>query len=155
MNVFSPDCASFHHAGRLQLPQSAAPSIWRRWCALSMWPDWDVSLSDVIAESDGLALGRSFHIVPKASGIRIPVRVVSFCEGIHFTTASVGPLGLVSFGHTLVAEASPGCVSLEHTICAAPVDEETFAARVWSRLVADVDDAVAALARRVSQENAA
>jgi hypothetical protein len=151
MTESSFDGMGFHHAARLRLPRAAAPGVLQRWNALSSWPDWDVSLSAVIAARNVLELGGSFHIVPKVGAEPIRVDVVSFSD-MHFTTASFGPLGLLCFGHSLSRDDDGEHVWLEHTIFADPHDASSFAGRIWPRMSSDVDAAAAALARLVVTE---
>lgn len=144
-----PDPTPFAFSARASLPEAAAGSLWSRWCALSSWADWDLSLSGVLHVQERLFLGQRFAVVPKATGRPIPVCVASFEAGRSFTTASAGPLGLLAFGHALLESPEPGRVTLEHSVCAVVADEEAFAAQHWRRLRGDVEDSVAALAALV------
>lgn len=134
----------FEH--RVEIPAQAALAIWQAWCALSGWAQWDASLRDVEASQDGLVLGKRFCVVPKAAPAPIPVNVTAFEEGRHFTTSSVSPLGLLSFGHSLSTDPTTGKVNVTHSICAVPSQDMPFPEQVWNRLQADVVDSVSALA---------
>ncbi|KZL23792.1 hypothetical protein [Pseudovibrio sp. WM33] len=134
----------FEH--RAEVPTQAALGIWQAWCALSGWPQWDASLRGIEATENGLALGKRFCVVPKASPAPIPVNVTAFEEGRHFTTSSVSPLGLLSFGHSVATDPTTGKTNLAHSICAVPSQDTPFPEQVWNRLKSDVVESVSALA---------
>lgn len=146
------ESTKFAFAYSKTLPFQVADCIWQRWNCLSSWQDWDQSLSCAQAESNSIALGHQFCVVPRMSGQPIPVTVVSAVEGLHFTTASVGAMGLLSFGHTLILNTASQTVTLEHSICAVPVDVEIFRARIWDRLKEDVTASVEALGELAVKE---
>ena len=146
------ETTAFTFTHRKVLPSQAAASVWQRWCSLSSWQDWDQSLSGTQAESDSIATGQRFCVVPKTSGQPIPVTVVSAVEGQHFTTAAAGPMGLMAFGHSLVVDDAAQTVTLEHSICAVPGDAEIFRTRVWDHLKADVIASVEALGNLAAKE---
>ena len=134
----------FEH--RVEIPSQAALAIWQAWCVLSGWPQWDASLRGVEAAEDGLVLGKRFCVVPKASPAPIPVNVTAFEEGRHFTTSSVSPLGLLSFGHSVATDPATGKTNVTHSICAVPSQDIPFPEQIWDRLKADVVDSVSTLA---------
>lgn len=137
-----------------ELPLGTAIHVWQRWSCLSSWQDWDQSLSGTQAESNSIALGQCFFVVPKMTKKPIPVTVVSAVEGLHFTTASAGPMGLMAFGHTLIVDAEAQTVTLEHSICAVPADADLFRTRMWDCLKADVTASVEALGYLVAKDYA-
>jgi hypothetical protein len=145
----------FAFAHRKELPLAAAALVWQRWNQLSSWHDWDQSLSSTEAKSDAIGLGKRFSVVPKMTGKPIPVTVVSSVEGLQFTTASAGPIGLMAFGHTLIIDTVRETATLEHSICAVPADAELFRTRMWNSLKADVAASVDALGNLVAKEQAA
>jgi hypothetical protein len=148
------ESTEFAFAHRKELPMAAAALIWQRWSQLSSWQDWDQSLSGTEATRDGIGLGQRFSVVPKMTGKPIPVTVVSFVEGMQFTTASAGPMGLMAFGHTLNIDTVRQTATLEHSICALPADAEFFRTRLWNSLKADVAASVDALGNLVANEQA-
>ncbi|GBQ09280.1 SRPBCC family protein [Swaminathania salitolerans] len=138
----------FEHS--IEIPAEASLQIWQAWCALSRWPDWDTSLRGVNAAEDGLALGKGFTVVPKATAAPIPVNVTAFQEGRHFTTSSISPLGLLSFGHSICKTAS---AQVTHSVCAVATGEAPIPDTIWERLRSDVVESVTALARIATLQN--
>lgn len=138
----------FEHS--VEIPAEASLQIWRAWCALSRWPDWDASLRGVIAAEDGLALGKHFAVVPKAAPAPIPVNVTAFEEGRHFTTSSISPMGMLSFGHSICETTSAQVI---HSVCAVATGDAAIPDMIWERLRSDVVESVTALARIATLQN--
>lgn len=149
------ETTEFAYSHRKVLPSYAADRVWRRWVSLSTWQDWDQSLLGTQAGGDTIVLGQRFCVVPKINGQPIPVTVVSAVEGLHFTTASAGPMGLMAFGHALIIDAEAQTVTLEHSICAVPSDTDMFRTRLWDHLKADVTASVEALGNLIAKDSAA
>jgi len=152
LNNESTESTEFTFSYRKELPLSTAAHVWKRWSLLSSWQDWDQSLSGTQAASNSIALGQCFCVVPKMTGKPIPVTVISAVDGLHFTTASAGPVGLMAFGHTLIVDAAAQIVKLEHSICMVPADADFFRARMWDRLKTDVTASVQALGHLVVKD---
>ncbi len=138
-----------HH---VEIPAQAALGVWKTWCALSGWSRWDASLRDVVAIENGLSLGKRFCVVPKEAPAPIPVNVTAFEEGRHFTTSSVSPLGMLSFGHSVATDPVTGTTNITHSICAVPKQDGYFPEQVWSRLKSDIVESVSALALAVQDD---
>lgn len=148
------ESTEFAFSHRKVLPSHAAARVWQRWSSLSSWQDWDQSLSGTQAEGDSIVLGQRFCVVPKMNGQPIPVTVASTVEGLHFTTASAGPMGLMAFGHTLIVDTAAQTVTLEHSICAVPGDADMFRTRLWDHLKADITASVEALGDLAAKDSA-
>ncbi len=152
MSQHEPTEFAFTHSK--MLPSFAAARIWQRWSSLSSWRDWDQSLTETQVGSETIAIGQRFCVVPQVTGHPIPVTVASAVEGLHFTTVSVGPMGLMAFGHTLSLDTAAQTVTLEHSICAVPADKDMFRSLHWDRLKRDVTESVEALGDLVMKEPA-
>lgn len=139
------EATAFAFAYQKSLPAVAATRVWQRWSAFSSWQDWDRSLSGTQAESETLALGQRFCVVPRVTGHPVPVTITSIVERLHFTTVSAGPMGLIAFGHTLILDAASPTATLEHSVCAVPTDQDVFRAMHWDRLMSDVAGSVESL----------
>lgn len=141
----------FEHS--VEIPAEASLQIWRAWCALSRWADWDASLCGVIAAEDGLAFGKHFAVLPKAAIAPIPVNVTAFEEGRHFTTSSVSPMGMLSFGHSICETASTAGAQVTHSVCAVATGNAPIPDTIWERLRSDVVESVTALVRIATLQN--
>ncbi|MEE4484879.1 hypothetical protein V2T44_18245 [Serratia ficaria] len=106
----------------LEIPAVAAPRVWAAWNDLAGWHHWDVSLTGTDAAENGLALGKRFAVLPNGGPGAITVSVTSLIDGVHFTTTANTPMGLLSFGHTLMLSGDRQSVQLQHSICAAPAE---------------------------------
>lgn len=141
----------FEHS--VEIPAEASLQIWQAWCALSHWPDWDASLRGVVAAEDGLALGKGFAVVPKAAPAPIPVNVTAFEEGRHFTTSSISPMGMLSFGHSIRETAGTVRAQVTHSISAVATGDAPIPDMIWERLRSDVVESATALARIATLQN--
>lgn len=148
------ESTEFAFVCRRELPIDTAAHVWQRWSLLSNWQDWDQSLSGTQAENNSIALGQCFFVVPKMTGEPIPVTVVSSVQGLHFTTASAGSMGLMAFGHTLILDAAAQTVTLEHSICAVPTNADLFRTRMWDHLKAGITKSVESLVDLVTKDYA-
>lgn len=106
----------------VDISTEAAARTWAIWNDLMGWSRWDASLKGTDATENGLALGKSFAVIPNGGPGVITVSVTSLIEGIHFTTTANSPMGLLSFGHTLMFSEGRQKVQLQHSICAVPAD---------------------------------
>jgi hypothetical protein len=138
----------FEHG--MDIPAAVVPAVWQAWCTLSEWQDWDASLRGVEAEANGLSLGKRFAVVTKAAPAPVIVHVTAFEDHRHFTTSSAGPLGLLSFGHTVAPGLQPHLARVTHSICALPGDGGLLPDAVWARLRSDVVESVIALVNRAA-----
>ena len=73
-------------------------------------------------------------------------------EGRHFTTSSVSPLAMLSFGHSVAAGPQPGLAQLTHSICAMPMNGASIPEPLWAQLRSDVVKSVDALAETASSQ---
>lgn len=115
MSKFNKNSFVFSHT--VNLPVNAAARVWEIWSDLANWQFWDVSLKGTEAIENGLYLGKRFTIIPKNGPGPFEVGITSLIEGVHFTTTSESPIGLLSFGHTLMFSEDRQKISLQHSIC--------------------------------------
>ncbi len=139
---------------QVEVPSDSVDLIWKKWENLSSWASWDASLEKTWADSDGLHLGKCLDIVPKGGQGPVPVCVTAFIEGVHFTTSSSGPVGLMSIGHTLRRIEGSESTTLEHTICALPANPEVFQEQIWEHLKRGLRQSVDTLAELATQRQA-
>lgn len=147
-----PDMTALVFEHHVEIPAEAVLGVWQAWCNLSGWPQWDASLQDVEAAEDGLFLGKRLCVVPKAAPAPIPVSVTAFEAERHFTTSSVSPLGMLSFGHSVTTDPATGTTNLTHSICAVPMQDAAIPEQIWGRLKSDVLESVSALALAVQDK---
>ncbi|MBT0720291.1 SRPBCC family protein [Rosenbergiella collisarenosi] len=127
----------FSHS--VNIPAEVAARVWDAWNNLAGWQHWDASLKGIEATENGLSLGKRFLVIPKAGPGAIAVSVTALIEGVHFTTTANSPMGLLSFGHTLTLNDDGQNVSLQHSICALPVEGgPAFPPPLLEKLQADV-----------------
>lgn len=141
----------FTHRSSQTVSVDDARTVWKRWSELSTWQDWDSSLKGTSSKQDGLELGKQFSVLPKGVDISIPVVVSAYIESKHFTTTSSGPMGMLSFGHTITPHSDGKHVDIEHTLCALPANPGEFAIGMWARLMNDIDESVGALSQVVAE----
>ncbi len=142
----------FAFSYRKALPFKVATRIWQRWGSQSTWKEWDKSIFEIIDGAGSITTGQQFFVVPHRVRQPIHVTVVSAVEGLHFTTASTGAMGLLAFGHTIIKNEPEQTITLEHSICVVPVDEEAFLIEHWDRLKRDIAESVEALSHCVMME---
>lgn len=137
MSVTNTTPFVFSHS--VDIPLAVATRVWDAWSDLAGWQQWDASLRGTEATENGLSLGKRFKVIPKAGSGAIVVSVTSLIEGVHFTTTANSAMGLLSFGHTLTQSEDRQHVSLQHSICAVPVEDgPTFPPPLLEKLQADV-----------------
>ncbi|EJB0230108.1 hypothetical protein ACUULL_000018 [Vibrio cholerae] len=139
---------------QVDIPSDSLGFIWEKWDELSGWAGWDASLEETRVESDGLQLGKCLEIVPRGGQGPVPVCVTAFIDGVHFTTSSAGPIGMMSIGHTLKQGVGSKIATLEHTICALPANPQMFQEHVWEHLKRGVCQSVDTLAKLAIQRQA-
>ena len=140
------ETSPFVYQYQAPISATAMTLIWQRWCRLSSWQEWDSSLSGTESVDDGLTLGKRFSVLPLHGPGAIAVSVTALIEGLHFTTTSHGPMGLLSFGHTLQPATATEPAKLIHSVCVQPADAELFAERFWDKFKQDVCESVSTLA---------
>ncbi|OVZ94944.1 hypothetical protein CBW54_00585 [Yersinia kristensenii] len=137
MSAINSNPFIFSHS--VNIPATAAASVWKAWNNLAGWHYWDASLKGTEALENGLSLGKRFMVIPKNGPGPITVSVTALIEGVHFTTTANSPMGLLSFGHTLTLSDDRQNISLQHSICALPVGGGTeFPSPLLEKLQADV-----------------
>ncbi|CDG22241.1 protein of unknown function [Xenorhabdus poinarii G6] len=150
MSVINNNPLVFSHS--VNIPATAAVSVWKTWSNLAGWQQWDASLAGTEAAENGLSLGKRFMIIPKAGPDAIAVNVTALIENVHFTTTASSPMGLLCFGHTLTLSDNKQHAILQHSICALPAtDGSVFPPPLLEKLQSDVTTSVNVLSRLVLQ----